>query len=143
MMRVRFGILFRCVEERVYVATFKSFASFEHEALSDRRFLNVVSVNSNALDATISSNREAHLNLVHVSCRCADARIARDIRRSRQSHLRPVLRLEIGYRTSRLTLQCCRAFSPICPLNPSGILVWTILDVERNVSVQRVDENVA
>ena len=62
-MRFRFGILceivlgFRCVEERVYIASFKSLASFEHKALTHRRLLNVISVNSDALDAAISRNR--------------------------------------------------------------------------------------
>jgi len=105
--------------------------------------LNVVSVNSDALDATISRNCQAHLNLVHISSRGANARIARDIRRSRQAHLRSILWLEIDQRTSGLALQSCRAFRPVCPLNPSGVLVGPILDIERNASVQRVDEDVA
>jgi len=73
VIKVRFGILFRCVGKRVYVASIKGLASFEHKALAHRRFLNVVSVDSDALDAAISRNCQAHLNLVHVSSRCANA----------------------------------------------------------------------
>jgi hypothetical protein len=54
VMRVRFGMLFRCVGERIYVAASKNFASLICPAFSNRRFLNVVSVNADAFDSAIA-----------------------------------------------------------------------------------------
>ena len=144
MMSVRFGILFRCVEEWVYVAGFKNLASLESPALADCRFLNVVSVNSNALDAAIACNCQTHLHFVQIPSRSADRGITWDIRRCRQPHLWPILRLKVGKRTqSGYALINNRALGPIRPFEPAGILVWPVLDIERDISIKRIDEDVA
>jgi hypothetical protein len=146
-MSVRFGMivrLFRCVGQRVDIADIKRRAGGEDRpALSNTRFLDVVGVNSKTLDPAISDDVHRHLNLVKISSGSADRRVTRRIRWSREAHLRPVLRLEVRERTKIKALRNSRAFGKVNPLDPTGILVRPIGDVERDIAFQPVDEQVA
>jgi hypothetical protein len=92
-------------------------------------------VNSNALDAAVTGNRDVKLNLVKIPGWSADRGITRDIRRSRQPHLRPVLRLKVAYRTKVITLRRNRALAPFRPFKPARVLVGAILHVESDVAI--------
>ncbi len=116
-MSVRFGIivrLFRCVGQRVDIADIKRCAGREDRpTLSNTRLLNVVGVNSKTLDPAIPDDVHHNLNLVKIPSGGADRRVARRIRWSRKTHLRPVLRLEVRERTKIQALCNSRAFGKI------------------------------
>ena len=137
-MSVRFGIivrLFRCVGQRVDIADIKRCAGREDRpALSNTRLLDVVSVNSKTLDPAISDDVQQDLNLVKIPSGSADRRVTRRIRWSREAHLGPVLRLEVRNRTKIQALCNSRAFGEISPLDPTGILVRSIGDAERDIT---------
>ncbi len=90
-----------------------------------------------------SDNPGHNLNLVKIPSGSADRRVTRRIRWSREAHLGSVLRLEVRNRTKIQALCNSRAFGEISPLDPTGILVRSIGDAERDITFQLVDEQVA